>query len=201
MIHKLSTLPYDIDGLEPYISKETIEYHYGKHHIGYVNKLNEIIKNTEFEDKDLKDIITSAPAGTIFNNAAQIFNHDFYWFSMSINSKYISDFVRDYINKYFESLDNFYQLFLHKSMLLFGSGWVWLVAIKKDNNIILDITSTSNAKNPLTENQIPLLVCDLWEHAYYIDYRNDKTKYVENFLKIINWEFVEENLKNILNQD
>lgn len=197
MLHTLPTLPYDMTGLEPYISKETIEYHYGKHHIGYINKLNEVIIGSEFADKELKDIILTAPPGTIFNNSAQAWNHTFYWNSINPESSYITDYLRDYINTYFLSVEKFNQLFIDKCMILFGSGWVWLIAKKENDKIILDIVSTSNAKNPLTENQIPLLVCDLWEHAYYIDYRNDKKSYVTNFLKIINWEFVEQNLKNI----
>lgn len=190
MKHELMNLPYALDALEPYMSKETMEFHYGKHHQTYVNKLNELIENTEFENLNLHDIIKKAD-GTIFNNAAQVFNHDFFWHCLTPNQTSLSSELESILIKNFISVDEFKKEFTAKALAHFGSGWTWLI---KDERGYLKIISTQNAQTPLTTNSKPLLVCDVWEHAYYIDYRNVRAKYVENFWNIVNWDFVEKNL-------
>ncbi|MDY0322189.1 MAG: superoxide dismutase [Arcobacteraceae bacterium] len=190
MKHELMNLPYALDALEPYMSKETMEFHYGKHHQTYVNKLNELIENTEFENLNLHDIIKKAD-GTIFNNAAQVFNHDFFWHCLIPNQTSLSSELESILIKNFISVDEFKKEFTAKALAHFGSGWTWLI---KDERGYLKIISTQNAQTPLTTNSKPLLVCDVWEHAYYIDYRNVRAKYVENFWNIVNWDFVEKNL-------
>jgi Fe-Mn family superoxide dismutase len=172
------------------MSKETMEFHYGKHHQTYVNKLNELIENTEFENLNLHDIIKKAD-GTIFNNAAQVFNHDFFWHCLIPNQTSLSSELESILIKNFISVDEFKKEFTAKALAHFGSGWTWLI---KDERGYLKIISTQNAQTPLTTNSKPLLVCDVWEHAYYIDYRNVRAKYVENFWNIVNWDFVEKNL-------
>ncbi len=190
MKHELMNLPYALDALEPYMSKETMEFHYGKHHQTYVNKLNELIENTEFENLNLHDIIKKAD-GAIFNNAAQVFNHDFFWHCLTPNQTSLSSELESILIKNFISVDEFKKEFTAKALAHFGSGWTWLI---KDERGYLKIISTQNAQTPLTTNSKPLLVCDVWEHAYYIDYRNVRAKYVENFWNIANWDFVEKNL-------
>lgn len=191
MTHELPKLPYDLDALEPYISKETLEYHYGKHHQTYVNNLNNLIAGTEFADMKLEDIIRKSSGG-IFNNAAQVWNHTFYWHCLSPNKSSPQPELLDAINKYFGSLEQFIKKFSEAAIANFGSGWTWLVQ-KKDTQE-LAIISTSNAQTPISEDKYnPLLTCDVWEHAYYIDYRNARAKYVENFWNILNWEFVSKN--------
>jgi len=191
MTFTLPVLPYDKKALEPYISAETLEYHYGKHHQAYVDNLNKLIVGTEFADSKLTDIIKKAKGG-IFNNAAQVWNHTFYWNCLSPASKEPSGNLITLLNKSFGSFDNFKELFTKAAMSHFGSGWAWL--LQKDG--ILEIVSTSNADNPIVAGKIPLLTCDVWEHAYYIDYRNARAKYLEAFWKIVNWEFVEKNIIN-----
>lgn len=190
MTFELPKLPFAKNALVPYISKETIEYHYGKHHQTYVNNLNKLIVGTEFEQKDLLSIIKSS-AKTIFNNAAQVWNHTFYWNCLQPKSiENIPEALESAIIKTFGSVEKFKEEFTKSALGLFGSGWTWLV---KDKNGLLVIINTSNAENPITNDNIPLLVCDVWEHAYYIDYRNARAKYLENFWYIINWQFVSQN--------
>ncbi len=191
MVHELPPLPYAMDALSPHISRETLEYHYGKHHQAYVTNLNNLIKDTEFADLTLADIIKKA-SGPIFNNAAQVWNHTFYWHCLSPNGGGApKNKVGAAIDKAFGSFDQFKEQFTKTAIGTFGSGWAWLV---KDNQGNLAISSTSNAGTPLTEGKIALLTCDVWEHAYYIDYRNARPQYVDHFWELINWEFVEKNL-------
>ena len=190
MKHVLMTLPYTLDALEPLMSKETLEFHYGKHHQTYVNKLNELIENTKYENLPLVEIIASSEGG-IFNNAAQVYNHDFFWKGLTPNYKEPTSKLQSVINENFASLEEFKKEFTAKAVGHFGSGWAWLV---QDENKKLKIVSTVNAQTPLADNLKPLLVCDVWEHAYYLDVRNARPSYLENFWKLVNWEFVEGNL-------
>jgi Fe-Mn family superoxide dismutase len=191
MEHKLPELPYPGDALEPVISKETIAFHYGKHHQTYVNNLNKLIAGTEYADMSLEDIIKNS-AGGIFNNAAQIYNHNFYWQCMSPNGgKAATGKLAELINENFSSFAAFKEKFTATAIATFGSGWTWLV---KNADGSLSIESTSNAGNPITEGKTPLLTCDVWEHAYYIDYRNARASYVEKFWDIVNWDFAAANL-------
>lgn len=189
MKHTLIQLPYEKNGLEPFISEETLNYHYGKHHQKYVDTLNTLIKDTEFEDKSLTDIIKKAE-GPIFNNAAQVFNHNFYWLGLTKGSTTPSVELEGLIDKSFGSIDNLKEEFLTKAAGNFGSGWTWLVY--KDGK--LEIMNTSNADTPLKHGVIPLLTCDVWEHAYYIDYRNARPDYLNKYWEIVNWYFVSRNL-------
>ena len=182
---ELPKLPFAKDALEPFISSETIEYHYGKHHNAYVNKLNELIKDTELEKMSLASIIRDSD-GAVFNNAAQVFNHTFYWNSLSSSKTVLSQKLLAKINNDFGSLDALKDEFIKAGTTLFGSGWVWLVREPKGQ---LAIKKTENAHNPLASHQIPIFVCDVWEHAYYIDYRNLRPKYLEEFWNHINWDF------------
>ncbi len=191
MEHKLPELPYPQDALNPVISPETISYHYGKHHQAYVNNLNKLILGTEYEDMTLEEIIKSSSGG-IFNNAAQVFNHSFYWNCLSPNGGgEPTGKLVDLINQNFGSFVNFKGQFTAAAVAVFGSGWTWLV---KNVDGSLGIYSTANAGTPITEGKTPLLTCDVWEHAYYIDYRNARPGYVEKFWDIVNWEFVAANL-------
>ncbi|MFI4938480.1 MAG: superoxide dismutase [Candidatus Berkiellales bacterium] len=184
----LPPLPYEMDALEPHISRETLEFHYGKHHKAYVDNLNNLIPNTEFAGKNLEEIILKATGG-IFNNAAQVWNHTFYWNCLSPQGgKEPKGQLAQAIQKTFGSLDQFKELFSKTAITTFGSGWAWLV---KKTDGTLDVVSTSNAQTPMTSKQTALLTCDVWEHAYYIDYRNARPKYVEHFWNLINWDFVE----------
>lgn len=187
MSFKLPELSYGLDALSPYISKETLEYHYGKHHQGYVNKLNAALeKNDQFKNASLEDIILKAEGG-IFNNAAQIWNHTFYWNSLTPQSeKRPGSVLADALAQNFGSFEKFQEEFTQKASTLFGSGWVWLV---KNQDGSLAVVPTKDAGNPLTDNQTPLLTCDVWEHAYYIDYRNARPKYIEAFWNLVNWKF------------
>lgn len=190
MEHKLPKLPFNEDALEPVISKETIEFHYGKHHQAYVDNLNKLIAGTEFEDMELEEIIMKSGGG-IFNNAAQVFNHTFYWNCLAPNGGgKPAGKLAEAIDEAFGSFEKFKELFSAKAVGTFGSGWAWLV---KNQEGALEIVSTGNADNPLTKGQTPLLTCDVWEHAYYIDYRNARAKYVETFWNLVNWDFVAEN--------
>lgn len=191
MTHRLPELPYAMNALEPHISRETLEYHYGKHHNAYVDKLNGLIPGTEFENASLEEIITKASGG-IFNNAAQIWNHTFYWNCLSPQGGgEPGGALKESINRDFGSFASFKEKFSQTAATLFGSGWAWLV---KNPDGSLDIVGTSNAGNPLTEGKTPLLTCDVWEHAYYIDYRNARPKYIEAFWNLANWDFVAKNL-------
>ncbi len=191
MKHELPPLPYSGNALEPYISAETLEFHHGKHHATYVTKLNGLIPGSEFESAPLEEIITKA-TGPIFNNAAQIWNHTFYWNCLAPNAGgEPTGALADAINAAFGSFDAFKAEMTDKSVNLFGSGWSWLV---KDGEGNLSIVQTSNAGCPLTDGLTPLLTCDVWEHAYYIDCRNARPKYMENFWSLVNWDFVAANL-------
>ncbi len=192
MSFELPPLPYAKDALQPHISAETLEYHYGKHHNTYVVKLNGLVPGTEFETKTLEQVITSAPAGPVFNNAAQIWNHTFYWNSLSPNGGgEPTGAVADAINSAFGSFAEFKAKFTDSAINNFGSSWTWLV---KNADGSLAIVNTSNAGCPLTSGQTPLLTVDLWEHAYYIDYRNLRPDYMNAFWALVNWEFVANNL-------
>lgn len=196
MVFELPSLPYKVNALEPYISQETLEYHYGKHHRTYVDKLNKLIKGTTLEKRSLEEIIMQSN-GSIFNNAAQSWNHTFYWHCMSPKSTRNekpssgSDLTLA-LKKQFGSLETFKAEFTHSANNHFGSGWTWLV---QDKNGTLEVLNTVNAHNPMTEGKKPLLTCDVWEHAYYIDNRNDRPKYVNNFWNIVNWDFVTKNFQ------
>ncbi|WP_340608825.1 superoxide dismutase [Fe] [Xenorhabdus bharatensis] len=191
MSFELPALPYAKDALEPHISAETLEYHYGKHHNAYVVNLNNLIKGTEFAGKTLEEIIETSDGG-IFNNAAQVWNHTFYWHSLSPNGGgEPTGKVAEAINKAFGSFAEFKQQFTDSALKNFGSGWTWLVK-KTDGS--LAIVNTSNAATPLTGEDKPVLTVDVWEHAYYIDYRNARPQYLEHFWALVNWQFVEENL-------
>lgn len=191
MEHRLPDLPYAKDALAPHISAETLEYHYGKHHAAYVTNLNKLIQGTEFIDMTLENIIKKATGG-IFNNAAQIWNHTFYWHCLAPNGGgEPTGKLAEAINRDFGSFAQFKEKFTHTAVTTFGSGWAWLV-LNTDGS--LGIESTSNAENPLKAGKKPLLTCDVWEHAYYIDYRNARPSYVEAFWKLVNWTFVEQNI-------
>lgn len=181
-----------MDALVPHISKETLEYHYGKHHQTYVTNLNKLIAGTEFESMPLEDIIMKSKGG-MFNNAAQVWNHTFYWHSLSPNGGgEPSGKLGEMINKTFGSFAAFQAQFTQVAIGTFGSGWAWLV---QDSTGALKIISTSNAGTPMTEGLTALLTCDVWEHAYYIDYRNARPNYMNAFWALVNWEFAASNLK------
>ncbi|AJE97461.1 superoxide dismutase [Fe] [Pandoraea apista] len=190
MEHKLPELPYAIDALAPTISKETMEYHYGKHHQAYVTNLNNLIKGTEFENASLEDIIKKSSGG-VFNNAAQVWNHTFFWNTLSPKGGGApSGDLAKAIDAKFGSFDAFKETFSKSAVGNFGSGWTWLVK-KADGSV--DIVNTSNAATPLTGADKPLITIDVWEHAYYIDYRNARPKFVEAFWNLVNWEFAAKN--------
>lgn len=190
MAFELPPLPYAKDALAPHISEETLEYHYGKHHQTYVTNLNNLVPGTEFEGLSLEEIIKKSSGG-IFNNAAQIWNHTFYCNSLSPNGggEPTGD-LANAIDRSFGSFAEFKEQFTKCAVTTFGSGWAWLV---KNSDGSLQLVSTSNAGCPLTEGQTPLLTCDVWEHAYYIDYRNARPKYLEAFWSLVNWDFAAEN--------
>lgn len=192
MTHELMKLPFEMDALEPHISKETLSFHYGKHHQTYVNKLNELIVGTEYENMSLENIVKTAQ-GPLFNNAAQVFNHDFFWKSLSPNITKPSPELENKMIQDFGSVNAFIEAFTNKAITLFGAGWVWLV-VKEGK---LEIMTTSNAGTPLTDGLTPLLTCDVWEHAYYIDYRNVRPEYLKGWWALLNWDFVSNNLKDI----
>lgn len=190
MEHTLPPLPYAIDALAPHISQETLEYHYGKHHQAYVTNLNNLIKGTEFENLSLEEIIKKSSGG-IFNNSAQIWNHTFFWNSLTPNGKGAPDgALAEAINAKWGSFDKFKEEFTKSAVGNFGSSWTWLVK-KADGS--LDIVNTSNAATPLTTDAKALITIDLWEHAYYIDYRNVRPKFIETFFKLANWDFAAAN--------
>ena len=192
MNHHLPKLPFERDALKPYISEETIEFHYGKHHQAYVDKLNALIPGTKFEDADLITIIKNADGG-IFNNAAQVWNHTFYFegFSGDGRREPAGD-LAEAIKASFGSFDKFKEEFGMAAANLFGSGWAWLV---KNNNGSLSIVQKSNAENPLQQGLKPVLTCDVWEHAYYLQYKNDRNQWVDNFMKLANWDFAAKQLE------
>jgi superoxide dismutase, Fe-Mn family len=190
MTFELPALPYDMDALAPHISKETLEYHYGKHHRAYVSNLNALTKDTPWADKTLEEIVKQAD-GKVFNNAAQAWNHAFYWQSLSPASNAPNAELSALIDQSFGSFEQFKDAFSTAAATLFGSGWTWLV---KNTDGTLEIITTPNAGNPMTDNKTPLLTCDVWEHAYYIDYRNARPQYIEHFWSLVNWDFVADNL-------
>lgn len=191
MSFELPALPYAKDALEPHISAETLEYHYGKHHNTYVVNLNNLVKGSEFEGKTLEEIVKTSTGG-VFNNAAQVWNHTFYWHCLSPQGGgEPTGAVADAINQSFGSFAKFKEEFTKSAVGNFGAGWTWLV---KKANGSLAIVNTSNAATPLTGDDKPLLTVDVWEHAYYIDYRNARPNYLENFWALVNWAFVAENL-------
>jgi Fe-Mn family superoxide dismutase len=191
MSFSLPSLPYELDALEPHISKETLEYHYGKHHKAYVDKLNTLIQSeTQYQNKSLEEIILHS-SGPVFNNAAQIWNHTFYWHCLSPKGgKKPEGALAKAIDESFGSFDQFKEQFTNAAINTFGSGWAWLV---KNNDGKIAIVSTSNAQLPMTNHQKALLTCDVWEHAYYVDYRNSRPNYMDAFWKLVNWEFVAKN--------
>ncbi|ARU27402.1 superoxide dismutase [Fe] [Cellvibrio sp. PSBB006] len=188
MAFELPALPYAKDALAPHISAETLEYHYGKHHKTYVDKLNGLVPGTEYEGKSLEDIIKTSSGG-VFNNAAQIWNHTFYWNCLSPNGGgEATGAVAEAINKAFGSFDKFKEEFTNSAINNFGSAWTWLVK-KADGSVA--IVNTSNAQTPLTDASVKaILTVDVWEHAYYIDYRNSRPNYLNAFWSLVNWEFV-----------
>jgi len=191
MAFELPPLPYAQDALAPHISPETLEYHYGKHHQTYVTNLNKLVEGTEFENASLEDVILKSDGG-LFNNSAQVWNHTFYWNSMSPNGGGApSGAVADAINGAFGSYDDFKAKFAEAATTQFGSGWAWLV----DNGSGLEIMKTSNADLPMKHGAKALLTIDVWEHAYYIDFRNARPNYISTFLdSLVNWDFVAQNL-------
>ena len=189
MSFELPALPFAMDALEPFITAKTLEFHYGKHHQAYVTNLNKLIPGTEFENASLEEIIMKAEGG-IFNNGAQVWNHTFYWNCLTPNGKeHPSGDLLDAINRDFGSFEEFREKFSVASATLFGSGWAWLV---KDKDARLHIIQESNAGNPLRQGYTPLLTCDVWEHAYYLDKQNRRPAYVEDFWKLVDWRKVEE---------
>jgi superoxide dismutase, Fe-Mn family len=192
MEHTLPALPYAMDALAPHISKETLEFHYGKHHQTYATNLNNMIKGTEFANSSLEDIVKKSSGG-VFNNAAQIWNHTFYWHCLAPKAGgEPGGKVGAAINAKWGSFAAFKEAFTKSALGNFGSGWTWLVQ-KSDGTV--DIVNTSNAATPLTGADKPLLTCDVWEHAYYIDYRNARAKYMDAFWALANWEFANSQMK------
>ena len=190
MKHELMKISYELNTLEPHMSAETLEYHYWKHHLAYINKLNELQIGTEFESMNLEDIIKNS-SGWVFNNAAQIWNHNLFWNTLKINNGVGPTWkLAEMIESSFGDFDTMKVKFKAESLGRFGSGWVWLVQKWE----VLEIYSTPNAENPLTEWGTALLGCDVWEHSYYIDTRNDRGAYIENFWNIVNWEVTAERL-------
>lgn len=194
----LPDLPYAQDALEPHISSQTLGFHHGKHHNTYVTKLNALIEGTEFEHQGLEDIIRATAGNAahqgIFNNAAQVWNHTFYWHSMTPNGGgQASGEIQEKIQSDFGGLEQFAEAFKNAGVTQFGSGWAWLVL----NGDTLEVTKTLNAENPMTEGKTPILTMDVWEHAYYLDYQNRRPDYIDTFLNhLVNWEFASQNLAN-----
>jgi superoxide dismutase, Fe-Mn family len=185
----LPELPYARDALEPHMSRETLDYHYGKHHKAYVDKVNSLRAGTEFEDASLEELVMQS-SGTLFNNAAQVWNHDFFWKCLSPRRLQPGKELSRALQK-FGGLESFQSRFDTAASDLFGSGWAWLV---KDSGGELKIVTTSNANTPMRDRQVALLTCDMWEHAYYIDHRNDRGAYLKDFWPLVNWDFVSGNL-------
>lgn len=194
MKHELPVLSYGMKALEPFISAETLEYHHGKHHLAYVNNLNNLIPGTAFESATLEEMILKAE-GPVFNNAAQVWNHTFYFeqFSASVSHQ-PSGALLSAIEKSFGTFDQFKDEFTKASVSLFGSGWTWLCP---DTTGKLVIMQESNAGNPLRKGLKPILTCDVWEHAYYIDTRNARPKYIENFWQVLDWKIIEKRFEQI----
>ncbi len=188
MAFELPQLPFAMDALEPFISRETIEYHYGKHHQAYVNNLNNLVPGTQFESATLEDIIKTSSGG-VFNNGAQVWNHSFYWNCLAPNAGgEPKGTMQDAIVESFGSFANFKEQFTKAAATLFGAGWAWLV---KTSDGKLEIVQESNAGNPLTSGKTPLLTCDVWEHAYYLDKQNRRPDYIADFWNLVNWDAVQ----------
>ncbi|HTR24334.1 MAG TPA: superoxide dismutase [Terriglobales bacterium] len=188
---KLPDLPYPHNALAPYISEETLHYHHDKHHAAYVKKLNELVQGTNFANMSLEEVVKSSGEGPLFNNAAQDWNHSFYWKCMSPHGGgEPSGTLADHIQRSFGNFATFKKQFSDAAIGQFGSGWAWLVR-KPDGSLAVE--KTPNADNPLTRGERPILTCDVWEHAYYLDYKNERGKYVDNFWKVVNWEWVASN--------
>jgi superoxide dismutase, Fe-Mn family len=185
----LPELPYARNALEPHMSRETLDYHYGKHHKGYVDKLNKLIAGTELEDASLEELVTES-SGPVFNNAAQVWNHDFFWNCLSPQRKQPGKELTRALEG-FGGLQSFQQQFDKAASELFGSGWTWLI---RDGAGTLKIVTTANANTPVRDGHTALLTCDVWEHAYYIDHRNDRDAYLKQFWPLVNWDFVTANL-------
>ncbi len=186
----LPELPYDRSMLEPHMSRETLDYHYAKHHKAYVDNGNKLIAGTEFDKMGLDDLVRKT-SGKIFNNVAQVWNHNFFWKCLTPRPSPPRKKLVTALIKQFGGVDDFKKLFTEVALGTFGSGWTWLV-MNDDGS--LEVTSTQDAGNPLTEGKKPLLTCDVWEHAYYVDFRNARPTYLEHFWELVNWEFVENNL-------
>jgi Fe-Mn family superoxide dismutase len=198
-MHTLPELSYPRDALEPWISGETLDYHHGKHHASYINKLNELIKDTDLDALSLEALVRASadPSGepsAVFNNAAQTWNHAFYWRCLTPYKGVPDNNLADALNSQFGSIEGFQQHFSQAALGNFGSGWTWLVATPDES---LEILNTSNAGTPLTIDKIPLLTCDVWEHAYYIDYRNARADYLQGFWELVNWDFVNSGFRNL----
>ncbi|MBM4250383.1 MAG: superoxide dismutase [Deltaproteobacteria bacterium] len=187
MTFKLPELPYALDALAPVMSRETLEFHYGKHHQRYVDNLNKLVAGSDLEKKSLEEIVKTSKPGGIFNNAAQIWNHTFFFLSLAPHGVKVSGKVKDAIDKQWGSFDKFKAEFSDAAVGLFGSGWVWLTQLP---NGTLAIEKTKDAETPLTSGHKPLLTLDVWEHAYYIDYRNDRARFINGWWDIVNWDFV-----------
>lgn len=194
--HTLPELPYDKNALNPILTEETFDYHYGKHHLAYVNNLANLVKNTQWEEENIEEIIKKSHLQNdvaLFNNAAQHWNHSFFWHCLSPNGgRNPTGKIAELIKRDFESFENFKEQFSSTVVRLFGSGWAWLAQNEQGK---LEILPMKDAHTPLTENKTPILTLDVWEHAYYIDYRNARPKFVESFWEIVNWEFANQNLK------
>ena len=192
----LLKLPYSLDALEPYISKETLHFHYDKHHQTYVDKCNELIQNTPYKDMRLEEIIVrtcdkEGKEKKIYNNASQVWNHTFFWNCMTPQPKaQPGRALHRALEAHYNNLESFVEKFTNSAVEIFGSGWNWLV---KNHDGSLSIASYKDAESPLSHGQIPLLTCDVWEHAYYLDYQNDRKSFLQNFWKVVDWEFVEMN--------
>lgn len=190
MAYTLPELPYAKDALAPHMSSETFDYHYAKHHKAYVDNANKLVAGTEFENMAMEDVIKKS-SGKIFNNVAQIWNHTFFWHCLTPTQTAPGKKLSDALVKAFGGVDDFKKAFTEAAINTFGSGWAWLV---QNADGSLAIVSTQGAGNPMTNGQKPLLTCDVWEHAYYIDYRNARPSYIEHFWALCNWDFAEKNL-------
>ena len=190
MAFRLPALPYGLTALAPAISKRTLEFHHQKHHAGYIKKLNAAIKDTDLADQSLEEIVRKTKSGGVFNNAAQSWNHAFYWHSMTPSATKPQGELKSAIERDFGSVAALKKMFKEAAMGQFGSGWAWLVA---DRGGKLSLTTSGNADTPIVKSGRPLIVCDVWEHAYYLDFQNQRDKYVDSFWKLINWSFAAEN--------
>lgn len=196
MAFELPMLPFEKDALMPVMSVETLEFHYGKHHRAYVEKLNQLVRGTEVEKLPLEELIRKA-SGPVFNNAAQVWNHTFFWNCLVPQKKAQahppSGALKDAFHQTFGSVEKFQTEFESAATNQFGSGWAWLVKTVQGS---LAIRATSNAENPIKQGEVPLLTCDVWEHAYYIDYRNERARFVKSVWNLVNWNFVQENFRS-----